>query len=199
MAALFGMGALLSQGIGALFRGKFGLPHDGHFPGHHRDGVTAEAWLPLHLSQRLTLSAGTGPFYYYDTTTADNRAGYADVHDWAWLYSLDLIYQPWDKFGLFFDLRLDHTAPARSIVGCRFRHGEHEAAHEAGCRPPRRAFYLAPHRDRLQSRHRHRSLGSWVSVLRLIIELPRAEIAHTSRAAGGFGRPVRERREARLT
>ena len=110
-----GWGLSYRKALAPCFAVSLAYLNDGHFPGHHRDGVTAEAWLPLHLSQRLTLSAGTGPFYYYDTTTANNRAGYADVHDWAWLYSLDLIYQPWDKFGLFFDLRLDHTAPARSI------------------------------------------------------------------------------------
>jgi len=50
------------------FAASLAYLNDAHFPGHHRDGVTAEAWLPLvPLSNRFTLSVGGGPFYYYDT------------------------------------------------------------------------------------------------------------------------------------
>lgn len=95
--------------------------NDGHFPGHHRDGVTAEMWLPLNLfSDRLTLSLGGGPFYYYDTVAAGNSNGYADAHGWAWLASADAMWQPWLYSRqwwshVFFELRFDHTAPAKSI------------------------------------------------------------------------------------
>lgn len=96
--------------------------NDGHFPGHYRDGVTGEAWLPINLfSQHLTVSAGLGPFYYYDTTDASNPAAYADAHGWAWMYSLDVLYQfRGDKTGPFFEVRLDHTAPAKSIETTSF-------------------------------------------------------------------------------
>jgi hypothetical protein len=91
--------------------------NDGHFPGHHRDGVTGEMWLPVNFfSQHLTVSAGLGPFYYYDTTQADNGAGYADTHGWAWMFSLDAIYQLFgDRTGPFLEIRLDHTPSAKSI------------------------------------------------------------------------------------
>jgi hypothetical protein len=94
--------------------------NDGHFPGHQRDGLTGEVWLPIHLFDRhVTVSAGFGPFYYLDTVAAHNNAGYADDHGWAWLGSIDVIYQPW-RAGewwspLFFELRFDHTAPSKSI------------------------------------------------------------------------------------
>jgi hypothetical protein len=78
------------------FAASLGYLNDAHFPGHHRDGVTAEAWLPIvPLSNRLTLSVGGGPFYYYDTVFARNSGGYADAHAWAWLASLDATIQPW--------------------------------------------------------------------------------------------------------
>lgn len=91
--------------------------NDGHFPGHYRDGVTGEAWLPMNLfSQHVTLSAGLGPFYYFDTVTSSNRSGYADDHGWAMIYSLDVTWQfLGDRTGPFIELRLDHTAPAKSI------------------------------------------------------------------------------------
>ena len=99
------------------FAASLAYLNDGHFPGHHRDGVTAEAWLPIDLfAQHVTVSAGLGPFYYYDTVNARNSAGYADQHAWAWIFSLDATWQFFgDRTGPFVELRLDHTAPAQSI------------------------------------------------------------------------------------
>jgi hypothetical protein len=105
--------------ITSYFAASLAYLNDGHFPGHHRDGVTGEVWLPIHLSKHLTVSAGFGPFYYLDTVEARNGAGYADDHGWAWLASFDMIYQPWlsDRWWshVFLEARLDHTAPAHSI------------------------------------------------------------------------------------
>ena len=115
------------SGYGLSYRKTF-APHfaaslaylnDAHFPGHHRDGIAAEAWLPIvPLSDRFTLSVGGGPFYYYDTVFARNNGGYADAHGWAWLASVDATIQPW-KTGrwshLFFEGRVDYTSPSKSI------------------------------------------------------------------------------------
>jgi hypothetical protein len=106
------------------FAASLGYLNDAHFPGHHRDGVTAEAWLPIvPLSNRFTLSVGGGPFYYYDTVFAQNNGGYADAHGWAWLASLDATFQPW-KSGrwshLFFEGRIDYTSPSKSIETTSF-------------------------------------------------------------------------------
>src|ERR1700691_4824811 len=68
--------------------------NDGHFPGHHRDGVTGEVWLPVNFfSQHVTISVGGGPFYYYDTVAAANSNNYADNHGWAWITSVDATWQ----------------------------------------------------------------------------------------------------------
>jgi hypothetical protein len=64
-----------------FFAASVAYLNDAHFPGHHRDGVTAEAWWPtIPLTHRITLSIGGGPFYYYDTVFAQNKGGYADAH-----------------------------------------------------------------------------------------------------------------------
>jgi uncharacterized protein YhjY with autotransporter beta-barrel domain len=91
--------------------------NDGHFPGHHRDGITGEVWLPINFfSQHVTISVGGGPFYYYDTVAAANSNSYADNHGWAWITSVDATWQfRGDRTGPFLELRLDHTAPAKSI------------------------------------------------------------------------------------
>jgi hypothetical protein len=90
--------------------------NDGHFPAHHRDGITGEVWAQTDLLDgHLTLLAGGGPFYYYDTTAAAHSTGYADDHGWAWLYSLGATVQA-GKRGGFLELRIDRTAPAKSIA-----------------------------------------------------------------------------------
>jgi hypothetical protein len=96
--------------------------NDAHFPGHHRDGVSAEAWVPiLPFRNRLTLSVGLGSFYYYDTVFAQNTAGYADAHGWAWISSLRSTWQPFDSYPHFFlEGRIDYTAPAKSIETSSF-------------------------------------------------------------------------------
>jgi hypothetical protein len=103
--------------ISQYFAASLAYLNDGHFPGHHRDGVTGEAWLPINLfSQHVTISVGGGPFYYYDTVAAINSNNYADNHGWAWITSVDATWQfRGDRTGPFLEMRLDHTAPAKSI------------------------------------------------------------------------------------
>lgn len=100
------------------FAWSFAYLNDGHFPGHHRDGVSAEAWVPFAIADRLTLSVGGGPFYYFDTEHAQKLDGYADVHGWAWLLSADMRIALWSHLqqpGWFLDLRYDWSAPAHDI------------------------------------------------------------------------------------
>ena len=92
--------------------------NDGHFPGHHRDGVSGEVWAPFTVGDRLTLSVGGGPFYYFDTEHAAMPGGFADVHGWALLLSADMRVALWshlDEPGWFLDVRYDWSAPARDI------------------------------------------------------------------------------------
>jgi hypothetical protein len=123
----WGYGISYRKTFGPYFAASLAYLNDAHFPGHHRDGVTAEAWLPIvPLTDRFTLSVGSGPFYYYDTVFAQNNGGYADAHGWAWLASLDATFQPW-KSGrwshLFFEGRIDYTSPSKSIETTSFGFG----------------------------------------------------------------------------
>jgi hypothetical protein len=120
----WGYGISYRRTFSPYFAASLAYLNDAHFPGHHRDGVVAEAWLPLvPLTDRFTLSVGAGPFYYYDTVFAQNNGGYADAHGWAWLASLDATFQPW-KSGrwshLFFEGRIDYTSPSKSIETTSF-------------------------------------------------------------------------------
>lgn len=47
--------------------------NEGHVVGHHRDGSAMEAWAQLPLAHgHLTLSAGVGAYYFYDTQGLPN-------------------------------------------------------------------------------------------------------------------------------
>lgn len=92
--------------------------NDGHFPGHHRDGVTGEVWVPFTVDDLMTLSVGGGPFYYFDTEHANVPAGFADVHGWALVLSADMRLALWSRLsepGWFLDVRYDWSAPAMDI------------------------------------------------------------------------------------
>jgi hypothetical protein len=119
-----GYGISYRRTFAPYFAASLAYLNDAHFPGHHRDGVSAEAWLPIvPLSSRFTLSVGGGPFYYYDTVFAQNNGGYADAHGWAWLASIDATIQPWNSgrwSHLFFEARIDYTSPSKSIETTSF-------------------------------------------------------------------------------
>lgn len=90
--------------------------NQGHFPGHHRDGVTGQMWAQADLlDHHLTLAAGAGPFDYYDTTAAARGGSYSDNHGWAWIYSAGALWQPGPR-PWFAEIRVDRTAPVRSIA-----------------------------------------------------------------------------------
>jgi hypothetical protein len=71
------------EGLGRYAAWSFSWVNEGHIPDHHRDGQTLQIWgrLPL-LNDRLELSAGVGPYRYFDTTAA--QAG-GDYSQYPWL------------------------------------------------------------------------------------------------------------------
>jgi hypothetical protein len=62
--------------------------NEGHVPNHHRDGnglhLWARTWL---LDRRLSLAAGIGPYYYYDTVPATSGKGYENNHGFGAIFS----------------------------------------------------------------------------------------------------------------
>lgn len=55
--------------------------NEGHLPGHHRDGTLAQLWVRENFANaRITLAAGLGPYFSYDTIEAESDRSFTDVH-----------------------------------------------------------------------------------------------------------------------
>ena len=58
--------------------------NEGHISSHHRDGQTAQLWAGTSLADgRISLAAGIGPYFYYDTVPASQGILYANDHGWG--------------------------------------------------------------------------------------------------------------------
>jgi hypothetical protein len=81
------------EGLGRYAAWSFSWINEGHIPNHHRDGQTIQAWglLPL-WNDRLQLSAGAGPYRYFDTTAAQAGGNYSNTHGWGALWSIRAAY-----------------------------------------------------------------------------------------------------------
>ncbi|MBN3790873.1 hypothetical protein [Burkholderia sp. Ac-20353] len=73
--------------------------NEGHIPNHHRDGQAVQFWgrWPLE-NRRFVLSAGAGPYRYFDTTPAGAGEGYSNSHGWGVLMSVRAAYYTSDRW-----------------------------------------------------------------------------------------------------
>lgn len=60
-----------SQIISKPFRFSVSLLNEGHFTGHHRDGLAGQVWAETRFS-RFRLGVGIGPYFYFDTRGDDS-------------------------------------------------------------------------------------------------------------------------------
>jgi len=76
------------EGLGEHFAYSLTYLNEGHVPAHHRDGNAALLWTRVSLlDQRLSLAAGLGPYFYYDTTNAHGSNDYSNKHGWGTMAS----------------------------------------------------------------------------------------------------------------
>ncbi len=104
-----------SRDVTPFVYGSVNYVNEGHVPGHHRDGMATQLGLQAPLGESgVTLRAAAGPYYYFDTTLAENPSGYADAHGWGALYTLGTRWQPrgrrWSA-----ELRVDRAQTKKSI------------------------------------------------------------------------------------
>ena len=72
-----------SHDLTPVLSASFTALNEGHVPGHHRDGHSAQLWARAKPAESLTLAAGFGPYRFYDTTVAQNRDHFANAHGWG--------------------------------------------------------------------------------------------------------------------
>jgi len=76
------------EGLGENFGLGVSYLNEGHVPGHHRDGTTVHLWARTNLLDRkLSLAAGIGPYYFYDTLPAQAGTSYRNDHGWGTIFS----------------------------------------------------------------------------------------------------------------
>ena len=91
------------------FFGGFSYVNEGHFPGHHRDGLAAQ--VGVHTPKSASgwqMRVAAGPYAFFDTTVASG-AGYRDAHGWGALVTAGILYQPHNN-GTIYQLRVDRMA-----------------------------------------------------------------------------------------
>lgn len=73
--------------------------NEGHIPNHHRDGQAIQFWgrWPLE-NRRFVLSAGAGPYRYFDTAPAGEGRDYSNSHGWGVLMSVRAAYYTSDRW-----------------------------------------------------------------------------------------------------
>ncbi len=90
-----------NEGFGEHFGGSISYLNEGHLPGHHRDGYSAQLWTRTTLlDRRLSLAAGIGPYYFFDTVTAIGGDSYANDHGWGANLSLAATWYAADRWFL---------------------------------------------------------------------------------------------------
>lgn len=82
------------------FTASLSYLNEGHVPAHHRDGNALQLWVRTDvINRRLSLTAGIGPYYYFDTTTPTASSGsYTNEHGFGAAFSLATIWRtetPW--------------------------------------------------------------------------------------------------------
>jgi hypothetical protein len=96
--------------------------NEGHVTNHHRDGHSVQLWYRwLTSDRRLTLSAGVGPYRYYDTTETEGQENSTDAHGWGVMGSAAAtwyFHYPW-----VFQLRYNYTYTASSITTQTYQFG----------------------------------------------------------------------------
>lgn len=86
--------------LNEYFAASLSYLNEGHIPAHHRDGHSLQLWINTDvIERRLSLSAGVGPYYYFDTTVpSTSNTSHTNEHGFGAAFSLAAILQtetPW--------------------------------------------------------------------------------------------------------
>jgi hypothetical protein len=114
-ARTFGAMFSYAHDLGPHLAATFSYKNEGHVPGHHRDGHSVQFWAQTQvLSPQLTLAAGIGPYYYFDTTVAEGEGAFTNAHGSGAISSVSATWRnagtPW-----FYQLRIDRVETKHNL------------------------------------------------------------------------------------
>lgn len=106
-----------NEGLGEHFACSISYLNEGHLPSHHRDGNSVQLWTrTTFFDRQLSLAAGVGPYYYFDTVAARTGASYANVHGWGANLSLSAAWYREDRWFLQLRSNLIETTSGPGTV-----------------------------------------------------------------------------------
>lgn len=110
----FGVRVEWLHDLGGPFAGSLAYANEGHVPGHHRDGVTAQLWLrsPT-IAGAWRFGIGAGPYQFFDTALAETVDGYRNAHGVGGSYSAAAWWRPAGR-RWFLQVRVDRQEVPRS-------------------------------------------------------------------------------------
>lgn len=111
----FGVRVEWLHDLGGPFAGSLAYLNEGHVPGHHRDGISAQLWLrspPTPGGWRFGI--GAGPYQFFDTTLAESADGYRNAHGVGASYSAAAWWAPKGR-PWFVQMRVDRQELPRSL------------------------------------------------------------------------------------
>lgn len=81
------------EGLGKHFLVSISYLNEGHFDVRHRDGYSFQFWTRVNiLDRRLSLAAGVGPYYSFDTVMSPDNSNFVDEHGLGFMTSISVIW-----------------------------------------------------------------------------------------------------------
>ncbi|MBC8022800.1 MAG: hypothetical protein H7Y14_06755, partial [Burkholderiales bacterium] len=103
-----------SHELAPHFSAAFSYRNEGHVPSHHRDGHALQLFFSSNDGPGFGVRAGVGPYGYFDTTVAENPAGFANAHGWGAVYTLAATWRDPDSRWTW-ELRADRIEARESF------------------------------------------------------------------------------------
>jgi hypothetical protein len=108
------------------FNYSFSYLNEGHLPDHHRDGDIFQLWVSQRiLDQRISIAAGIGPYYYYDTTRVHKDSPFSNAHGLGNILSLAATWNTENRWLVQLRTNMIHTPNSidtyMALIGIGYR------------------------------------------------------------------------------
>jgi hypothetical protein len=114
------------EGLGEHFAFSFSWLNEGHLDNHHRDGLTGQLWVRTRIANKaVSLLAGAGPYFYFDTTTPRSQPDCTNAHSWAAAFSVAATLHSFEPFLLHLRLNWIESGHSADTLSAALGLGYH--------------------------------------------------------------------------